>query len=133
MKDHTEGRDDDLEVPPDRPAAQIFEVRLEPVCEVVAMDGRAAEAADLCETRHPRLHRVAVEIAVVDLPEDIVLGGRAKRVRARTDDTHMPEDDVDELWQLVEAGSADELADASHPFVGPTRRAHAGRVRARVC
>src|SRR5690348_4350957 len=47
---------------------------------------------------------------------------------ARTYDAHLPAKNIDELRQLVEAGAAEEAADARHAIVVAARRAAARRV-----
>ena len=95
----------DLEVPPDRPATEILEIGLKPIGEMVLVNGRAAKAADLSQSSHPGLHRVTMEITIVDLPENVILGGRAERMRTWPDNAHVAQNHIDELRQFIEAGT----------------------------
>jgi hypothetical protein len=73
---------------------------------------------DLRPAGDARLDPVAREIAVDCLVIEPVLGLGMHRVRARADQRKAAgEHHVEQLRQLVEAGLADEAADAGHPRV----------------
>ena len=81
--------------------------------ELLGGVGLAAPAVDLRPAGDAGLDPVAGEIAVDDVVIEPVGGLGLERVRARADQREVAlEDDVEELRQLVEAGLADEAADA---------------------
>src|SRR3546814_9054690 len=69
--------------------------------------GRAAIAADLREAGQARLDRMAVPIAIVDIPEQRIFRPRPHGVRAGADDAHAAGQDIEELRNLVEAAAAE--------------------------
>src|SRR3546814_18248604 len=62
---HADGRDDDAQIAPDRPLGDIFQVRLEPVYQLLTMVGRSAIAAHLRQPGPARLDAWLLPIALV--------------------------------------------------------------------
>src|ERR1035437_538890 len=85
---------DDLEVEPERPAVDVFEILLNPAVEL----GFAA-AADLPQARHARLHG---ETAAMP---DVVVGHLAGERRAASHKAHSPPADAPKLRELGQRGS----------------------------
>ena len=52
--------------------------------------------------------------------------GVESRMRPRPDERHVPKHDVEELWQLVDAGGAKDAADARHARIVDRRLDRAG-------
>src|SRR4051794_19320213 len=121
VNEHADGSHDDPEVAPDAPVREIFEVGLDAIGEILACAGRAPEAAYLRETGDPRLYGSALPIAIIDIPEEIVLGSRARGVGPRPDDTHAPPNNVQQLRELIDAGMAEHRSDRGHALVEPAR------------
>ena len=99
---HENSRDDDLDIAPQGPARNIFEIRLEPVGQVLLLFGRAAVAADLGEAGEAGLEAVSLPVLRVhylsNQPVDTV--PRVARVVAisllTVVSTH-----IRELWKVV--------------------------------
>src|SRR5690348_2198579 len=108
---------DDRDVLPDAPIRQIFEVRLDPVGDVLARAGRPPEAANLREAGDSGLDGAPLPVAVVDIPEEIVFRRRTSRVRARSDDAHFTPEDIEELRKFVDAGVAQDRADGGYAVI----------------
>lgn len=117
MNQHPDRCQDDLQIAQQRPAVQIFKIGDQPVRKVGFAVGRAAQAPDLRQPRQARLERVALPIALIDLPEQLVAGLRAKRMGARADDRHFPAQDVDQLGQLVDTATADPAANPGDALI----------------
>ena len=106
-------RSENVEVKHDRPVFDVEKIVLDAPLELLVRVGLAAPAVDLRPAGDAGLHAVAGEIAVDDLLVEPVGGLGLQGVRARADEREVAfERDVDELRQLVEAGLADEAADA---------------------
>ena len=104
---------ENVEVKHDRPVFDVEEIVLDAPLELFLRVGLAAPAVDLRPAGDAGLDAVAGEIAVDDLLVEPVGGLRLQRMRTRADEREVAlERDVDELRQLVEAGLADEAADA---------------------
>ena len=71
--------------------------------------GLTTETGDLRPTGDARTHEVAHHVFV---DECAVFFGVFEHVRARSDERHVAEEDVDELRQFVDVGAAHEVADA---------------------
>ena len=111
---------EDVEVEEHRPVLDVEEVVLDAPRDLLVGVGLAAPAVDLRPAGHARLDAVAGEIAVDDLVIEPVARLCLDRVRTRADQRQVALDrDVDELRQLVEAGLADEAADAGDARVAP--------------
>jgi hypothetical protein len=123
VQQDAEGQEDDLDVAPDRPMLEILQISLEPVAQIVLVQRRTAIAANLRKAGQAGLGRMAMPVSLVDFPEQLVGRARAKCVRARADDAHVALEDVQQLRQFVDAGTADDLADARDPIVVARRRA----------
>ena len=89
---------------------------------------RAAIAANLREAGDAGLQRVAQPVFLRHLPEQFVAGQRAECVRSRADDAHVALQHVEQLRQLVDAGHADDAADAGDAIVVARGRAVAVEV-----
>ena len=103
----------DEEVEQHRPVLDVVEVELDALLDLLLAVDLAAPAVDLRPAGDPGLDAVAREIAVDGLVEQPVLQLALHRVRARADQRQVAlEHHVEQLRQLVEAGLADEAADA---------------------
>src|SRR5271169_407679 len=111
-----ERHQDDLHVQPQRPVVDIIEIVLEPLVHVVIVGDFAAMTPDLRPARDARLD--VVPAGITREPFDIALVVR-ERVRARTDDRHFADEDIDQLRQLVDAVAPEDGADACDPGVCP--------------
>ena len=92
-QDGGDGSQYDLEIKPQRPIIDIAEIHFDPVieaCDFVA-PARLPLAGDTGFHTEPT--------AVRDLSESLNL---IKGERAGADQTHVPREDVDELWQLID-------------------------------
>ena len=98
--------------------------------QIVGMFGGAAIAANLREAGDAGLDRVPLPIARLDVPEQPVARQAAERVGTRADDAHLTAQHVEHLRQFVDAGRADEAADAGDARVAALRRAIACQIRA---
>src|SRR5690606_15933709 len=63
------------------------------------------------------LHRMAMPVGEIDIPEQLILGLAQDRMGARPHDAHIAAQHVEHLRQFIEAGRADEAADACDPVV----------------
>lgn len=111
------GRKNDPDVADGRPAIQVLEVGLKPAAQVSLRVGRAPQAANLRQAGQAGLERVPKEITRVDFPEPLLASQRTDRMRARPDNAHVAAQNVQQLRQFVDAGLADEAADASDPII----------------
>src|SRR5438477_902023 len=90
-----QGQDQDLDVQEQRPVLDVVQVVLDPL-----LDRRvAAPAVHLGPPRDPALHAMAEHVLGDALLE---LLHERRPLRARADQAHVPEHDVDELRELVE-------------------------------
>ena len=99
-------KEEDLDIEPDAPVVYLPDVELEllfPTEAVAAADLRPAGDAGLDFVPPGLLGGVAVEVFHEERP--------------RADEAHLPAQDVDELRQLVEAGPAEEPAQAGEAFL----------------
>src|SRR5690606_34009397 len=83
----------------------------------------------LREARNPRLESVPDPVGRIELPEQAVSHRRTQRMRARAHDAHVAEEHVKQLWKLVDAGCANELANTCDAWILPPRGDGPDRVR----
>src|SRR5688572_23506835 len=57
-----------LDVEPEAPVGDVFEIGVQPVCQVLLAFGRSAEPSDLRQPGDAGLEHVAMPVAAVDLP-----------------------------------------------------------------
>src|SRR5687768_10016108 len=98
---HAQRPEYDRDVAADRPSIEIFQVRPEPVGEILALFGGAPKPAYLRFSGHTWLDAVTIPVVIVDRPEQLVFGGATEWMRARSDDAHVAAQDVQQLRQLV--------------------------------
>ena len=93
-------------------------------CDLFLRIGVAAPAVDLRPAGDAGLDAMAREIAVDGFFVEPLFGLGVERMRARADERQVAgEHDVEQLRQFVEAGLADEAADAGHARVAVPSRA----------
>ena len=103
----------DVEVEQERPVLDVVEIVLDAALDLFLAVGLAAPAVDLRPAGDAGLDAVAREIAVDRLVVEVLRGLGVDRVRPRADQRQVAvEHHVEELRQFVEAGLADEAADA---------------------
>src|SRR5690606_30248671 len=113
------GHRQDVQVEHHRPVLDVVEVVLDPALDLLRCVGFPAPAVDLRPAGDARLDLVAREVAVDDLAIELVGSLRHRRVGARADQRQVALQHVEQLRQLVQAGLADEAADAGHPRIAP--------------
>src|ERR1700682_1762974 len=101
------------EIEQHRPVLDVIEIELDALLDLLVGVDFAAPAIDLRPAGNAGLDAVTREIAIHGLVEQPALQLALHGVRAGADQRQIAlEHDVEELRQLVEAGSADETADA---------------------
>jgi hypothetical protein len=96
-----DGLGQDLEVEPERLAVDIFDIQ-----SLAAIPGNVAPAADLSESGNAGLD---VQLSFLRFG---VIAKLVHLVGPRADQTHVGPEDVEELWEFIEASLSEE---ASHP------------------
>src|SRR5688500_16417456 len=99
---------DQTQIDDERHVAHVQKVVMDPLMEV---SGVALRAADLPHAADARAHR---EPGLAPGNADLVL---SERRRARADEAHLADDDVEQLRQLVEADAAQPGADTRDPRI----------------
>ena len=105
-QNHERRLDDDPGVSREGDLSYVLEIVLE-----LLFPGDVVSAADLRETGQPRAHVVAAPL---------LLGHKEHifdQLRPRADDGHLPDEDVEELGQFVQAGRAKEPAVLVQPIL----------------
>ncbi len=103
---------DDVEIEQYGPALDIFEVELHAALDFLGRIDLAAPAIDLRPAGDAGLDAMAGEIAVDDLVPEAMLEMRVHGCGRGPMIESVPGEHVEELWQLVDRGAADEAADA---------------------
>lgn len=101
MYQNTHRHQQNLDVAPDGPALQVFEIRLQAEDEIVFMVSRPAKPSQLREAAQAGLQTMALPISVIDFSKQLRAHLGADRVRARSDKTHLANVHVEQL-RLVE-------------------------------
>src|SRR3546814_7673575 len=115
----------DSEVERERPVLDVEKVVLDAPLDLFHGVGLSAPAVHLRPAGDARLHPVARRVGVDGFLVEPPGGLGGGRVRARPDQRHVASEHVDELRQLVEAGSSQEAPDPRHPGVVAPRQ-HSG-------
>src|SRR4029077_7840813 len=97
---------EDPHVETERPVVDVLHVALDPVFELRFPADHLPEAGDA------GLDAEATPVGARLDPADV-----AQRQGPGTDQAHVAADDVEELWELVEAQAADQASDARHARV----------------
>src|SRR5437660_3291525 len=97
---------EDLQIHPKREAGHVLPVVLHPLLEAAVRP-----TSHLPKTGDPWLHRETNRV------REAVLLHLARQRRSRTYQAHLPPEDVQQLRQLVQAGTAKNAADPSHPRI----------------
>src|SRR6185312_1410706 len=124
-QDHPYGLQEDLDVEPGRPVAQVFEVVAYALRHLLQGLGLAPEAVDLRQSRDPGPHFVADHVAIDQLAVQLVVDDG---MRPRPHQAHLALKHIEELRQLIERGLAQERADAGHPRIALARLRHHGAI-----
>src|SRR5579872_2841652 len=114
VQDHPDGLQQDLDVEPRRPMAQILQIIAHPLRHLLQGLGLAAQSIDLGETRDSGPHLVADHVSIDELTVELIM---SDGMRPRPDQAHLPLQHVQELRQLIEGGYAQESAHAGYPRV----------------
>src|SRR6185312_7092358 len=110
----------DVQIEQHRPVLDIVEIELDALLDFLFAIDLAAPAVHLRPAGDAGLDAMAREIAINGLVEQPALQSALHGVRARADQRQVAlEYDIEELRQLVEAGPADEAADAGDAAVVP--------------
>src|SRR5450830_210955 len=101
----------DVEVEPDRPVFDVLQIELDTFFDFFQGVGFATVAIDLGESGDAWLDPMTRGVLLDGFLEQDArrLGGRG--VGARADHRHAADEDIEQLWQLVEAGPADKTSD----------------------
>lgn len=98
---------DDIHVEQEGPVLQIPDVALYTALHLPELFGLAPEAGNLRPSRDSRFYEVPYHVLVYQLG---VFLGMLQHVGAWTYHGHLPQENVDELGQFVDAGLAEEVA-----------------------
>src|SRR5215813_2580631 len=90
-----------------RPAIDVLQIQMHPLLE-----GKIAAAGNLPEASQPGLHTEATLLPGLFHPNRI-----ANRQRARANDAHIAQQDIDQLRQLIDARAPQPLPDSSNSRV----------------
>src|SRR4051794_10811958 len=105
---------ENLQVEPQRPVVDVVEVELNPVAHLVVAVGLAAKTVNLRPAGHTRLDVVTTRIERDPL---FIVAVVRKRVGPRPDQRHVAHQNVEELRDLVDVGTTQELPDFRHPRI----------------
>src|SRR5258708_16633786 len=100
---HPDRHQQNLEVEPDRPIVDIFQIVGDALAGLQEIADLAAQAMHLRPPGDARLYPVPGEIVADRLVVELVSRAHGDDMRPRPDDRHLAAYDVDELRQLVEA------------------------------
>ena len=103
--DEGNGLENDVKVKPYGPVAQVVKVIVDAALHFVERFGFAPVAIDLRPAGDARFDLVAHHVAFDELAIEFVV---CHRVRARTHNAHAALEHVDELWQLITGGAAQQ-------------------------
>ena len=117
MQDDAEREQNDLNVAPDRPMLEILKIGLKPVGKIGLDQSCTPEATNLGEPGQPGFGSMAVPVALIDVPKQLVCSTATKRVGTGTDDAHVALKNVEELGKLVDAGRANESSNTGNAII----------------
>src|SRR6185437_12664432 len=120
LEDYQYGFQDNVQVEPQRPIAQVIEIVVDPGLHLVEGAGLAAVAIDLGPAGDSGLDLVSNHITFYEVAVDFVV---RHGMRAGADDAHAPLQHIDELGQLIERVPAQEGADAGNTGIALVRLA----------
>src|SRR6201988_761798 len=101
----------DAEIEQHRPVLDVIEIELDALLDLLFIVDLATPAVDLRPAGDPGLDAVAGEVAIDGLVEQAALQLALHRMRTRANQREIAlEDDVEELWEFVERGLAEEAA-----------------------
>jgi hypothetical protein len=92
---------------------------LQTIGEILTPVGRAAKTSNLRKASDTRFDRAALPVPFINVPKQSRFSRRRQRVGTGPNQTHMANDDINQLWKLIKAGASQDPPDWCYPIVIP--------------